>query len=941
MHLKNILVALLAAVLLAGLGWTLLSSDAGEGPAFVSWDAGDVEPLADEEIPPDPLEAELAAHGLERVALEAVEVPASSDPREVGVRGRVLDSYGRALAGAQVVLEIGGGRGRRGGRNRIRTPVETSADGHFQFRGQAVPGASISLHLTHPEHAPEIVDRKFEDGAVELDVGDLPMLAGGSLVGSIVNADGVGIPGATAQISPRGRNRLNWSRNRRDLLKPVETDRNGFFRVRHLRPGDYRIDASAPNHTRASSDVITLANLDEQELEPIVLGPGYQITGSVFSADGKPVEGAELTLSPGRAGRQRSDEQGRFLFDHLPARPVNLKVTAKGYVSYNQADIEPKDSTPLVVRLQDGLTITGVVSDRRTGSPVTAYAARARRVGQLPEKDQASRVAKMRQDMERLEHMMVELARREAEGARDDNAREQLLKQREQLQVLRDKSRALMTMMRQTEANPGRERGRRNGRGGSSPGRAGEVQEHPGGEFSFGGLDEGVYVVDLESPDHQRHRTDPVELRLGGANPHLVVALERGLHVTGVVTARHTGQPLADVTVELMAPPERSSGGRTGAAQQFFQSYRGRGRGNAVVRARTDGQGRYQLRHAPPGRYLVSARGSGLAESRSDEFELRTDIDQLDFELGKLAVLRGVVQGIPDGKHGEVRVMAFGGPGNIKNGRVKSDGSYELDQLVPGGYVVRAHLGSMRSFLSRELRTLMVGAQEGTTTFDLTLAEGDEKNFDPALSIPPVGEVVGSIVHNGLPGKDLQVSLRAVEANGGSTPGQSREGGRWRFLGGSFRNQTRTNQNGEFTFRDVPEGAYQLVVNSGRNRRQQLLAQDVYVRRDSRNEQRLSVFTAALEGEVHAADGTPARDLDGNIRLYAGVRERPADPREFARHSTMHTVRVRDGRFEGLEIETGEYLLELSLRGRERVEQPLSVGAGTRHLRLTAGAKRE
>jgi hypothetical protein len=139
----------------------------------------------------------------------------------------------------------------------------------------------------------------------------------------------------------------------------------------------------------------------------------------------------------------------------------------------------------------------------------------------------------------------------------------------------------------------------------------------PGGAFSFEGLDEGVYVVDIESPEHQRQRTEPVELRVGGGSPHLVVALARELHVS-VVTARQTREPLAEARVELRTPAEAPAGERSKNAGLRLGP-RSRDRGALLAVARTEERGTFELRNAPPvaARWWCAPRTTRRARRRS------------------------------------------------------------------------------------------------------------------------------------------------------------------------------------------------------------------------------------------------------------------------------------------------------------------------------------
>jgi hypothetical protein len=335
--------------------------------------------------------------------------------------------------------------------------------------------------------------------------------------------------------------------------------------------------------------------------------------------------------SVGRGGGNfdtRTDREGRFAIDHLPPSLVNLEVNARGYLDHDEYAIDPVKTSALTVTLHDALTITGRVTDAVTGQPVEAFAARARRVGSLPDVRERETQERTQRTQEQLQAQMQDLrsAIEQAQGNPERLAElAQTFRQQlqgagggrgrggrnrggagsaiptEQVQEIRELLAGQGQRGQRGQGQRGqRGQGRRGQRGGQFgqggrqqlawanavrtarapsqraqiPGDPGDEQEHPGGEFELSGLQEGIYAVDLGSEHHQRVRTAQVELRADHASPHLEIILPRGLTISGQVVDRSQGVPVPRARVQLMLvledPPVQS-------AQPSRADLRGRG----------------------------------------------------------------------------------------------------------------------------------------------------------------------------------------------------------------------------------------------------------------------------------------------------------------------------------------------------------------------------
>ena len=384
---KPTLILLLFAVIAAAVGVLLVPQLLSEDEPVMQWR---VEDEIDGEQPiPEAAEADTETGTLQRseaapIAPTAAIAPDDEDRVDAILRGRVVDKFAQPVAGANVWLELGrgraGGNGRRGrGRTRrIPEPVVTDSEGRFAFQGQAFSRLRVSLQLQHERHAPTLIDQDVgqltaaASAAAEIDLGDLVIKSGGLVRGRVTDLAGNGVPHATVSMEPDFRNRLRWQRNREQLLPSITTDASGYYSYPNVSAGDFATTAVARMHTRGRSERFTVEEDQTVDVADIVLGPGYELTGYVRTERGEPIAGAAVSLRvargeaggrgergerggrAGRGGRGRTaqrgrgrdnrtetDENGRFFVEHLPGSPHELRVDAKGFLTYEEQGLDP------------------------------------------------------------------------------------------------------------------------------------------------------------------------------------------------------------------------------------------------------------------------------------------------------------------------------------------------------------------------------------------------------------------------------------------------------------------------------------------------------------------------------------------------------------------------------------------------------------------------
>ncbi|MCA8958448.1 MAG: carboxypeptidase regulatory-like domain-containing protein [Planctomycetes bacterium] len=996
---SKLLIALIAVACLGVFGWLTLFKSTNV--AVASWTENDVRAVPADEVA-DQLASEAGQTSGNRSKIEtdqATEDESEADRPLLTIRGRVVQSTGKPVAEAKVQLVLQS----RNWRNRISKEVVTKNDGTFAFSGKGFTRLWVSLSVAHSELAPASAFKNFDDARGDLDMGDIKMVVGGSIVGSITDMQGNVVPGAEARLASdgrRGRFRFMGGNGEQDPV--VLADASGTFRIAHIAPGRYRVTASAPHRQRASEGPITVVDGQEERLDPIQLGPGFELRGTVYKPDDSVVAGADVSVRSrdrrGREDRTKTDEHGVFAVDHLPPGAYTVEVRAKGFLPQSKTGIEVTQAEPLVFRLEPGLYLTGKVTDAVTHEPVPKYGIRIHRVAALPNPE----ADKQREAAQKLFERMRELRGKES-TPETEAAMQGLRKELEAMRSTgvdlrggrrggdqtgrggdrggrggdrggRGRGRGGFAGADRGPGSPGgpggaRFGGRGNGGpggwnwgfGGNRPGDTGPMEAHANGEFRFDGLDEGVYVLDVGTPDHQKLRSERIELRKGAESPALNLVVERGLSVSGTVHAKSGNQEVPRASIELRVVEEerqpdpnndRPRSPEADAMRNRMREMMRRASGNGprttpllTVRARADGS--FQVRNAPPGKYLIRATAEGFTSTDSAVFTLDKDLTGLELTLGVLGTITGRVSGIPPGQRSEARVMAFAFPRNMKSVDVAEDGTYTISGLQPGDYIVRAFLGDARRFIFRELWGNM-GRNGGTgtePTFDVQVREGDTKTFHVAILANPSGTVAGSVLLNGKAARGYRVSLRKVE----TTP-QTENNGMPRFGRFGFGDRSESvDLKGNFEIRDVDAGEYTLSVTrggggggggrGGRGGRGgfggggggDLVRTRVTVIAGTTTQvPPIVVSSGSLQGTVALPEGTDAASLrGGRATLYKDVTAVPDPNQEGGRDVLRYSARVRDQKVEFQDLPIGNYLLVLRLSGREQTTQQLYVGAGT------------
>ncbi|GAB4142953.1 MAG: hypothetical protein Fur0037_10370 [Planctomycetota bacterium] len=891
-------IALLAGslVLLGCCAYLLSGLWSGEEEAILRWSRADElrinEPPAVEDAaaadPADPFERQ-------SVPMDQAAEPDARVAAEL--HGRVVTKNGRPVPRAAVALEFRFGRGPRGGPpRRVPDAVRTDDAGRFAFAGEVFGDTRLVLRVVHADHAPAFFDRVIGgiDEGRRVDLGDFVVTDGGEVIGRVTDLAGNSVPGATVRLEAQGRDRWRWIRDRDETLPEVRVDQNGYYLIRHVAEGTWSLVAKALHHQEGKSTGVVVEEDRRAEVPDIRLGPGFSVDGRVLDPFGRPIASASVLLKELKGHRSfgaLTDASGAFSVDHLPGVAMVLSVDADNYLHYEQADVDPTLGRPLLINLQEGLRITGLVTDARTGRPVEEFGVEAERLRRLPRGDDLS----PEEAMARMEAV----ARKMRDGELAD------VEVRQVQAKIHDLSAAIR----------GADRGGFRGRRGPFPGMLpprGRIQRrrHEQGRFAIEGLQEGIYRVAIDSADHSIWQSAEIELRIGTA-PELVAVLDPGFAISGTVVTR-SGEPIPGAEVELrpfgdpMQDP-REHGGRGG--------FRMRWPGPALLNAETDVAGRFVLEHAPKGRFVIGARARGHDRSETEPFDLAADRTGIVLALEALGGIEGTVA-TPRGENGGIAVVAIpaaGKPmfrGNSMT-EARPDGSYRIEGLPAGEYAVRATLRD--GGIGELWRMIGQSTRAGGLAADVVVKPGEISRFDPNLEIPAIGEVRGLVTWNGSPGKGLVVSLR-------------QEGGDREWMG--RRQEAVADERGEFALSRVPAGSYTVAVAmGGRRSGATLLSEPMTLAAREVRDLSLHVLTGSVKGRV-VSKGAIIEDMEGSVTFVPGVTELPADLEPFRSAGLLGRERLHAGQFEAEALPPGSWLVVVDSRGGPRMTARIEVAAG-------------
>ena len=602
------------------------------------------------------------------------------------VRGSVVDTNGNPVAAAEVSLlwpldpsDF---------RSMLEAPAASATtDGGGAFALPATGPGEYEVRVKHADYADRPLSRaEVPAGASDFDLGDLTLVAGGTIHGIVTGADGE--PVARATIQARERHRIG------SATRTATTDAGGRFRVDGLSSDLADVGVRASGYPLL---VVPGVRVGDGDPEPIRLKPGAAVTGRVLDAGGNGVAGVPVRLQFERdfrtAGdprlwsitdtfpRRVTDKDGRFRFDGLAAGAWSAetrkdaegaKLEGIALAPGAERDIE------LVLRTRDRLTVIVATS---LGEPVAGADIRLEAPGErLPvgygQTDASGRsvidvtpgaaTVKVGHDTLRDESRQVQLE------PGDTELRFELQPGTEIRGTVRSYDGAplgLATVAAATEYEFGAESHRTN------------TVSDENGAFRLTGLEPRRYNLTARSPGYADGGPDqPIQVG-DGAVEGIEIVLERGASIVGAVTGLSPSD-LNQVEIQLW-------------------------RNSRLRRVSPETDGSFQVDGIAPGAWrAIAVRGQPGSEHRitrtvTVERGVAETFVELPFEPGYRLTGQVFDGGEPLGNAG-LRVSGRGHD-HSQSARTDREGRFEMTGLQPGAYRLTI---SRSSFGTREHRSI-------------------------------------------------------------------------------------------------------------------------------------------------------------------------------------------------------------------------------------------
>lgn len=666
---------------------------------------------------------------------------------------------------------------------------------------------------------------------------DFTLQRGGVVAGRVVDANGRPVSDVEAMLMPADMmQQAMQNMDRMIYFEPQrsdEADGGGQFEI----PGvdfdtQYRLMAQAEGYAPVSSEPFRLTRAQPRNEIQLVITVGSTISGRAVHEDNTPAANRELMLNPRMSDllagvltgmeTTETDETGAFTFEHIAAGdysilPENIFASmADGSGDFNPLDIFQEQDQVSVdgVAAVSGLVVvvpketmgTGVIRGTvllASGEAAAGVRIRATPMDSVGGQKTAATDAEGAFAIEELKGASYDLSVKGDNGSAALSGvlpgAEVLLRLNPPLrvagQVVDESGRAVPDGRVQFEPVAAIEDSSfdmtsfmQSFVGSSNSG----VRTDDAGHFVFENIDAGQYVFKAKSSSRGTGVTQAITLYEGQPLTNLIIRLEQGAVVSGVVVDG-AGNALEGATVSLIAS---ASGSPNEAIMQFLPAAMQEKGGTAT----SDSSGSFRMVNVPAGTYAATASYQGMATTRLEDVtvESKRDVGNLRIVVTRGGCVEGVARVGNEAKAG-VMVQLAGALGQ-HIAMTDASGRFEICSITPGTYMATAV----------DMQRMQAGDMSGASTRSIVveITDGDRLalNFEP----PSGGTSVSGVLSGNL-GNMTQVFLRVeggplIEDVDVFDMGEQVE--MMRYMAG----QTIVGPDGTFDFGSVEPGEYILEV---------------------------------------------------------------------------------------------------------------------------------
>ncbi|MFT6040176.1 MAG: protocatechuate 3,4-dioxygenase beta subunit [Gammaproteobacteria bacterium] len=248
-----------------------------------------------------------------RAAVSLTEEPAKlrASVGQAGITGRVVDTAGKGLGGARVII---------GGSDPFPLLSIMTANSTFAKRWSAVTRTDGTFELVGPEpgelrvganlagFVPAEVTNLVLPADSGLDVGDVIMEFSVMLEGRVMVDGGRGVAGAELRIQDPNADFNFFGGANREAA--TSTDENGYFRLDTLAAGPWKVLVTTEEHPDRTFEGRTERPGELQANLEFNLAQGFTIAGMVRGARPEDLVGIEVSARPGSGGMRFANPGG-------------------------------------------------------------------------------------------------------------------------------------------------------------------------------------------------------------------------------------------------------------------------------------------------------------------------------------------------------------------------------------------------------------------------------------------------------------------------------------------------------------------------------------------------------------------------------------------------------------------------------------------------------
>jgi protocatechuate 3,4-dioxygenase beta subunit len=711
-------------------------------------------------------------------------------PAAAALSGRVVDEAGKPVAGARV--SVGVTQNPFDNEAVYVAEARTGADG--TFAAPDAPEGARGIRVRAPGFTP--IQRFLLEAKPQESVS---LQRGGTIVGTVADANGKPVAGVLVTTEDAA----------------AQSDAQGVFRLAGVPAGSHRIQAFWKESFAARKDGVRAVKGQEVRAN-LTLKPGSSISGSVIEeSTRRPVAGVRISAyaSTGfggfarrRAERSvRTDSRGLFHLGGLAAARYSVEATREGFLPASIAGVNAggQSAPPANLALRRAASISGRVTDEK-GQPVAAARVRitrdmgVRRLlrgvasnpasvlggqgvptasdgtfrlrGLAPERNLSLEAGKTGYATARKPGVSVKagdalkdvtlIVRRglEARGHVVDAAGQPVagaeIRATHREEGLMGRARFQMRVAGLQQDNP-------------------DAMTGADGSFSVKGLEEGEYTVSVAREGFARKTVPSLEVKASGDNVWPPITLSSGAPIAGMVRDGG-GAPIPAAQIFAI---DINSGGRpansTSDGEGKFRLDGFAAERPILLNVSAPGYAALQKNVTPPAQDLaIVLKSAGTVRGRVEDADTKKPVT--DFTISR--------SGPRGGPGGGIQIALRGGGDQTFQ---SDDGSFELTDVPPGKWTVRATAAGYRS---AEVSGVEVGEGETKDGVNLSLKKG--------------GSLAGRVVDpRGTAVANASVSWHPSESQGGGMGAMVA-----RMMGGGTGGSTSTDADGHFQFDGLPGG---------------------------------------------------------------------------------------------------------------------------------------